>query len=317
MLASKNLNVLRSLRYCSEICFKISSEILRLWVALSDYQHDLKISDGILQQTAEQYRKLRNTFRFLLANVEGLEKLVEPSEYGEIDRWVLNRANEVFSSVKNSFDEYDFLRGFATLNNFVTNDLSGIYMDITKDRLYCDEENGEIRRSTQSAMVVMAKAMMGLVAPVLTYTCDEILDYAPSIFKGDMKNVFDLVYEPVPEVTSAFDDTLLKEGRVKFSEAIDKLKKEKLIKATLELEIAGEVGIFPIADSKDLEDWFMVSALKASCEGEKVASFEVEGKTFTVHKATASKCPRCWRFTSTSEECACERCATVVGTIEV
>lgn len=166
-------------------------------------------------------------------------------------------------------------------------------------------------------MVVIAKAMMGLVAPVLTYTCDEILDYAPAIFKGDMESVFDLVYEPVPKVEKAFDDTLLKEGRVKFSEAIDKLKKEKLIKATLELEIAGEVSIFPISEAKDLEDWFMVSALKPSCEGEQVASFEVDGKTFTVHKATSAKCPRCWRFTSTSEECACERCAKVVATLEV
>jgi isoleucyl-tRNA synthetase len=292
------------------------SEILRLWVALSDYQHDLKVSDGILQQTAEQYRKLRNTFRFLLANVEGLEKLVEPSEYGELDRWVLSRADEVFASVQSSFEEYEFLRGFGTLNNFVTNDLSGVYMDITKDRLYCDEKDGAIRRSSQSAMVVMAKAMMGLVAPVLTYTCDEILDYAPAIFKGDMESVFDLVYEPVPKVAKPFDDTVLKEGRVKFSEAIDKLKKEKLIKATLELEIAGDVSIFPIAEAKDLEDWFMVSAIKASCEGEQVASFELDGKTFTVHKATAAKCPRCWRFTSTSEECACERCASVVAALE-
>ncbi len=292
------------------------SEILRLWVALSDYQHDLKISDGILQQTAEQYRKLRNTFRFLLANVDGLEEVVEPSEYGELDRWVLSRANEVFASVKASFDEYDFLRGFATLNNFITNDLSGIYMDITKDRLYCDAKDSLSRRSTQSAMVVIAKAMMGLVAPVLTYTCDEILDYAPDIFKGDMNNIFDLVYEPLPEVKAPFDDEILKEGRAKFSEAIDRLKKEKLIKSTLELEIAGEVNIFPISDAKDLEDWFMVSALKTSCEGEEVGQFEVDGKTFSVHKATAAKCPRCWRFTSTSEECACERCAAVVSTLE-
>jgi len=292
------------------------SEILRLWAALSDYQNDQKISDGILQQTAEQYRKIRNTFRFLLANVEGLEKLVEPSDYGEIDRWVLNRAGEVFASVQSSFDEYDFLKGFSILNHFMTNDLSGIYMDITKDRLYCDEKEGAIRRSTQSAMVVIAKAMMGLIAPVLTYTADEILDYAPAIFKGDMNTVFDLLYEPVPKVASSFDDTLLKEGRAKFSEAIDKLKKEKLIKATLELEIAGDASIFPITEAKDLEDWFMVSALKASCEGEEVSSFELEGKTFTVHKATSAKCPRCWRFTSSSEECACERCAEVVGTIE-
>jgi len=289
------------------------SEILRLWVALSDYQTDLKISDGILKQTAEQYRKIRNTFRFLLANVNDLDALVAPEAYGELDRWILAKAREVFASVKASFDANDFLKGFAILNHFITNELSGIYMDITKDRLYCEAKDSDVRRATQSAMMLISRAMLGLVAPVITYTADEILEYAPAIFKGDMENVFDLLYEEVPEVASSFDDAILLEAREKFSEAIDSLKKEKVIKATLELEIAGERAMLPIADDKDLEDWFVVSSVKASSEGEQVASFEVEGKTFTVHKATAAKCPRCWRFTSRSEEELCERCAEVVA----
>jgi isoleucyl-tRNA synthetase len=162
-------------------------------------------------------------------------------------------------------------------------------------------------------MTVIAKSMLGLVAPVITYTADEILDYAPAIFKGEMESVFDLVYEPVPEVAESFDDTLLLEAREKFSEAIDSLKKEKVIKATLELEIAGDRALFPISDPKDLEDWFVVSAVKEESEGETLASFEVEGKTFTVHKATRAKCPRCWRYTAPSEETLCERCQEVVG----
>jgi len=289
------------------------SEILRLWVALSDYQTDLKISDGILKQTAEQYRKIRNTFRFLLANVNDLEAYVENNEYGELDRWIMTKAREVFASVKASFDVYDFLKGFATLNHFITNELSGIYMDITKDRLYCEAKDSTTRRATQSAMAHISKAMLGLVAPVLTYTADEILEYAPARFKGEMENVFDLVYVEVPEVEASFDDTLLIEARQNFSEAIDSLKKEKIIKATLELEIVGDTTLFSITDRKDLEDWFVVSAIKTASEGEEVASFELEGQTFTVHKATAAKCPRCWRFTSTSEESVCERCAEVVG----
>jgi isoleucyl-tRNA synthetase len=295
---------------------KYGSEILRLWVALSDYQSDLKISDGILQQTAEQYRKLRNTFRFLMANVDGLEKIVEPSEYGELDRWILSRAKDVFASVNSSFQEYDFLRGFATLNNFVTNELSGIYMDITKDRLYCDAKHSASRESTQSAMVLMSKAMMALVAPVLTYTIDEVLDYAPPIVKGDMESVFDLVYEELPDVGVVFEDKLLIEARAKFSESIDKLKKEKLIKSTLELEIVGDASGFEIKDSKNLEDWFIVSALRSESSSEEVGAFELDGMKFTVHKAQKAKCPRCWRFTSDSEEEACERCAEVVGTLE-
>ena len=289
------------------------SEILRLWVALSDYQSDLKISDGILKQTAEQYRKIRNTFRFLLANVDDLESYVKADEYGELDRWILTKAKEVFSSVKASFDEYDFLRGFATLNHFITNELSGIYMDITKDRLYCDDKNALSRRATQSAMAHMAKSMLGIIAPVLTYTVDEILEYAPALFKEQMQSVFDLTYREVPTVAKSFDDKILLDAREKFAEAVDKLKKEKMMKSTLEVEIVGDLTLFEIKNKEDLEDWFVVSALKTTSQSEQVASFEVEGKTFTVHKATAFKCPRCWKFTSMSEACACERCAKVVG----
>jgi isoleucyl-tRNA synthetase len=295
---------------------KYGSEILRLWVALSDYQHDLKISDGILQQTAEQYRKLRNTFRFLMANVDGLEKIVSPSEYGELDRWILTRAKEVFDSVNASFAEYDFLRGFATLNNFVTNELSGIYMDITKDRLYCDAKDSATRESTQSAMVLIAKAMMALVAPVLTYTVDEVLDYAPAIVKGEMNSVFDLLYEELPEFETSLDDSLLIEARGRFSESVDRLKKEKIIKSTLELEIVGDLSIFAIKKREDLEDWFVVSAIKEVSEEEQLGSFEIDGKIFGVHRAQKAKCPRCWKYTSISEEEVCERCAKVVSTIE-
>lgn len=295
------------------------SEILRLWVALSDYQSDLKISDGILKQTAEQYRKIRNTFRFLLANVDDLDAYVDDSEYGELDKWILAEARIVFASVQHSFDKNDFLRGFATLNYFITNELSGIYLDITKDRLYCDVKNSRSRRATQSAMAHIAKAMLGLVAPVLTYTADEILEYAPKLFQEDMQNVFDLKYVALDKVVSVAPSfspeevDLLTEARDRFSEAIDSLKKEKVIKATLELEIVGDINAFPIKDTKDLEDWFVVSAVKQSSEGEKVASFEVNDKTYTVHKATACKCPRCWKFTSSAEESVCDRCAEVVA----
>jgi len=296
---------------------KYGSEILRLWVALSDYQHDLKISEGILQQTAEQYRKLRNTFRFLMANVDGLERIIEPHEYGELDRWILARAKAVFDSVNDSFSTYDFLRGFATLNNFVTNELSGIYMDITKDRLYCDAKDALTRQSTQSAMVLISRAMMALVAPVLTYTVDEVLDYAPDIVKGEMKSVFDLVYEPIPKMGEVFDDRVLIEARGKFSELNDRLKKEKIIKSTLELELVGDASLFSIQNRQDLEDWFVVSSLVADSTQEQLGSFEVDGYTFGVHRASQAKCPRCWKFTSKSEDKPCQRCADVVASLEV
>jgi isoleucyl-tRNA synthetase len=125
--------------------------------------------------------------------------------------------------------------------------------------------------------------------------------------------VFDLVYAPVVEVAESFDAGIMMATREAFAEEIDRLKKEKLIKSTMELEIAGDVDAFTISDSKDLEDWFVVSAVRASSEGEQIATFEAEGKQFTIHKATAHKCPRCWRFVSTAEDTICERCAKVVG----
>ena len=292
------------------------SEILRLWVALSDYQSDLKISDGILKQTAEQYRKIRNTFRFLLANIDDLQAYVEPSEYGELDRWILSEASTVFSSVKEDFDSYSFLRGFGRINNFITNELSGIYLDITKDRLYCDGKDSLTRRASQSAMAHIAKAMLGLVAPVLTYTVDEILAYAPAFFKEDMQSVFDLKYEPLDSLNTIqpqFGKTEQLVAREYFLEVVEPLKKEKVIKSTLELEIVGNVECFSMLSLKDLEDWFMVSSFASSSQGEIVTSFEVDGETFSVHKATAHKCPRCWKFTSKAEDTLCERCEDVVG----
>jgi len=288
------------------------SEILRLWVALSDYQNDQKISDDILKQTAEQYRKIRNTFRFLLANVNDLDALVSEDDYGELDRWILDKASKVFRSVEASFGENDFLRAFSTLNHFLTNELSGIYMDICKDRLYCDTKESQSRRAAQSAMTQISKSMLGLIAPVLTYTADEIIDYAPAIFRGEMESIFDLTYERVPELEGSFDDTSMIAAREAFYEEVDRLKKKKAVKSTLELEIAGEVGQFTITNAKDLEDWFVVSAVKESSEGEQLARFEVEGTVYSIHKATSHKCPRCWRFTAKAEGQLCDRCAEVV-----
>jgi len=288
------------------------SEILRLWVAISDYQSDLKISNNILKQTAEQYRKIRNTFKFLLSNIDDLEILIDENHYGALDRWILAKAEEVFQSVDNSFKEYDFLRGFATLNHFITNELSAIYLDITKDRLYCDDKNSNSRRSTQSAMALICESMMGLVAPVLTYTVDEILDFAPAIIKKDNNWVFDIVYKALPKIDSSIDFSTLTEAKESFNEANDKLKKAKLIKSTLELTISGAVDIFEL-EEKDLEDWFGVSLINSQGEGEIIESFKVKEYTFNIHKASMAKCPRCWKFQSHSEEEVCPRCAEVIG----
>lgn len=289
------------------------SDILRLWVGMSDYQSDLKISANILKQVSEQYRKIRNTIRFLLANTDGLESLVGKNELSSIDRWILKKTHDVFKEINTLFSEYDFVKALGILMGFLTNEISGIYLDLCKDSLYCDKLDSLRRRSHQSAIALIAKNLLHLLAPILTYTIDEALEFAPKVIRGEVIDVFDL---------ESFDlesfDLSLKEDfnellniRSAFSEAIDNLKKDKMIKSTLELCIGTDKEYF-----KDLDDWLMVSQIinpKKRQNDEVLKTFEVNDDIFYIFKSTEYKCPRCWKYISSSEEMICQRCKEVLG----
>ena len=289
------------------------SEILRLWVAMSDYQSDLKISDDILKQTAEQYRKLRNTFRFLLANIDDLETVMPYEKLGVLDQWIVAKAQVVFDEVDKLFSGYNFVQGMSVLNNFVVNELSGIYLDITKDRLYCDAKNADHRRASQSAMAIITKALVTLVAPILTYTADEIIESAPAVIKGSAADIFDMRYEGVEAVASLFNEPAMMKVREGFYEIVDALKKEKKIKSTLELAICTTSSLFEEMEAIEAEDWFVVSEVSAAPVAETFGTFEVEGESYIIGKARKAKCPRCWKFHAESEEVCCPRCAEVLG----
>ena len=289
------------------------SEILRLWVASSDYQGDLKISQGILKQTAESYRKLRNTFRFLLANIDGLESLTPIENMGELDKWILSVASNVLDEVHNSFNNYDFVNGMNTLNNFIANELSGIYMDITKDKLYCDAKNSTTREATQSTMAMIVKQLLLLMAPIITYTADEIIEHAPKIIKGDAKDIFDLTYESMPKIESSFDGEYMKQARYGFGSVVDALKKDKTIKSTLELILYTNSESVLKMDKTEAEDWFVVSGVNNEKSKEELAKFNVDTDEFIIYKATDAKCPRCWKFNSKNENSTCKRCQEVLS----
>jgi isoleucyl-tRNA synthetase len=289
------------------------SEILRLWVASSDYQSDLKISQGILKQTSENYRKLRNTFRIMLANINDLESLTPVNNMGELDKWILNIAKNVLDEVHKSFTEYNFVHGMSLLNNFIVNELSGIYIDITKDSLYCDGLTSAKRNSSQSAMAIITKSMLVLIAPILTYTADEIIDNAPKIIKGDCEDIFDFTYEAIPEVITSFNTEYMTQARFGFQTIVDTLKKDKIIKNTLELIIFTSSKNILDMDEIQAQDWFVVSAIGEDKGSDKLGSFEVDGDTFSIYKATSEKCPRCWKYQSKDEESTCERCTKVIN----
>ncbi len=297
----------------SKVAKQYGTEILRLWVGLSDYQNDLKIGDDILRQIAEQYRKTRNTLRFLLANINDLEEVMSIEKLGILDKWIVAKAKKVFDEANSHFQNYEFSKALSLINHFITVELSGIHMDISKDRLYCNAKDDKIRRSAQSAMALIAQRMISFLAPVLTYTVDEILEYAPAVIKQDAQDVFDLIYTALPEVQSDFDEDYMIEAREKFFEIVDGLKKEKKIKATLELAIKTDSTKIKTLDPTDSEDWFTVSEVSSTIEGEEIDSFEVEGDTFTIFKSSKAKCPRCWKQNSVNEETLCQRCAKVVG----
>ncbi len=293
-----------------EVSKKFGTEILRLWVATSDYTGDIKISDNILRQVAEQYRKIRNTIRFLLANVNDLEeiKLQNPSM---IDKWILSRAKEVFDEVVELFNIYDFSKAFNILNNFIVTELSAIYLDVCKDRLYCEAKESQKRRNSQSTMAIIAKELLSILAPVLTYTMDEAIEHAPKVIKEDAKDIFDFVYTPLVKVENPIDENIL-EIRKKFFEIVDKLKKEKIIKDTLELAI--ETNYDKLLN-EEMAEFFVVSLIGNKIEAEKLESFHIEDERFVINikKSPLYKCPRCWRYLSNNENELCSRCNEVIN----
>ncbi len=296
----------------ADVLKKYGSEILRLWVAMSDYQGDLRISDNILNQIAEQYRKIRNTARFLFANIDGLEKLVDTKDMGVLDLWILSKAKKVFDEINESFANYDFSRGLNRLNNFLVVDLSGVYLDVCKDRLYCDGKYDLHRTSSQSAMAMITKALLSVMAPILTYTADELLDFAPSIIKGDCNDIFDYEKYTLPDVSSALNEAHLIKARTKFSEVIDGLKKEKIIGNTLEVVLYTDSEDVLSLPKVEAEDWFIVSGISKDKSSQLLAKFKVDGKNFEIFKSELHKCPRCWKYKGNNEGDICDRCDDVV-----
>lgn len=296
-----------------KIISESGSEILRLWVALSDYQNDVKISQNILKQVSENYLKIRNTIRFLLANTQGLDELCF-SELSVIDEWVLHEAQNVFNGVDKLFSDYDFSKGFQVLNGFITATLSGIYLDICKDSLYCDSVKSAKRIAIQSVFGILANRILHLLAPFLTYTIDEALMYASGVVKGRATNVFELEQFAMPE----FDFCKQKQEKVAtclhirslFNEQVDRLKKEKRIKSSLELVLTLPKKYENNADL--LSDFLMVSSCSCEERGDSpIFSIEANGHCYA-YFSEKEKCPRCWQFKSSASGYVCARCAAVL-----
>ncbi len=302
-----------------DVVKKYGADILRAWVASSDYQVDVRVSDKILGQLGEIYRKIRNTARILLANLGDFDPdndMLPVSELEDIDKWIIAGANELAARSVKNYDEYDFHGVFHDLANFCTVDLSKLYIDITKDRSYVEAPTSKTRRAVQTAMYTVLSMITRILAPLLTFTADEIWRAMPHVASEDARSVLlnDIpTYDEsltFPEIKAHWDH--LFELRDDVMKELETARANKLIGKSLEaqLHIAASGEQYAVLDSfrDQLAAIFIVSAVS-------LESGDGEMKV-TVEPASGEKCDRCWMFTedgeTTEDGHLCARCMETV-----
>ncbi len=288
---------------------KYGAEILRLWVAAEDYTDDIRISEEILKRLMEAYRRIRNTSRFILGNLYDFnmdKDAVAYEQMSELDRWALHRLQEVIKRVTEAYERYQFHVVFYTLYNYCTVDLSALYLDVLKDRLYTNKAASAVRRSGQTAMFIILNAMTRLLAPILTFTSEEVWAAMP-----DWTNKEDSVHlAQFPEVSGTFFNADLGErwkamidAKSEIAKAVEQARKEKIVGHSLDARITiaapEKLRALFAGHLEDLKALLIVSQLQLADEQDIAAPFrsaEIEGLMVGVEKARGAKCERCWIY---------------------
>ena len=305
----------------SEIIRDYGADIVRLWVASSDYTVDVRAGKNIFKQLSEAYRKMRNTARFMLGNIGDFNPatdMVAEDQLFEIDRWALKSCNSLTANVRAAYDNYDFSRAYHAIYNFCVIDMSNFYMDVIKDRLYCADEHA--RRCAQTALYRILVDFTKLVAPILCFTAQEIWSYIPKL-EGMQEYV---CWERMPEAKSdedaAFDAKWAKIIAVRddVKKVLEQARADKTIGSSLEAAVtlycSDEMYDFLNAIPMDeLADLMIVSHVDL-VKGEGGVKGLTEGLGMSVAHAAGNKCLRCWKFdTAVGEDGLCPRCAKALG----
>lgn len=315
--------------YPQEVIQKYGADVLRLWVASADYKADIRISNDILKQLSEVYRKIRNTFRYILGNIADFnpdQDAVAFEEMTELDIWALMRLEQVKTKVTNAFNEYEFHVLYHTIHNFCTIDLSSYYLDILKDRLYASTPDSLERRSAQSAMYEILVDLAVMLTPIISFTTEEMWQYLPK--KATMPAT-SIQMMPWPVAKNERHDVALEEKWANFIEIRNEITKvlEAARRAkTIGHSLDAKVVLFATGDSykllttvqNQLANLLIVSQAKV-CEGTDATATAtaLADLQISVLAATGEKCERCWIY---SEEIGqnpehptlCPRCASVV-----
>lgn len=307
----------------SEITDQYGADILRLWVASSDYHSDIRISKTILSQLSDAYKKIRNTARFILGNLgngKGFDPdtdSVSDDKLTELDKWALMRLDALIDKVNEGYDSFDFHIAFHAIHNFCVIDMSNFYLDIIKDRLYCEKEDSELRRAAQTTMYRILSAVARLAAPIISFTAEEIWQYMPHSASDDKESVFlnTMPEKSGIEFSAEFVEkwSFIYAARESANKALEEARNNKVIGKSLEAKI--------IVKSSDEDYDRYVSLTKQLAEALIVSDFTVErsdGETsFEVVRAEGEKCERCWCYskyvgTNHTHPTLCERCAIVI-----
>ncbi|WP_124098642.1 isoleucine--tRNA ligase [Ruminococcus sp. Marseille-P6503] len=316
----------------AEITDKYGADILRLWVASSDYHSDIRISKDILGQLSDAYKKIRNTARFILGNLSNqggfdIDKDgVSDDELYEIDKWALLKLDELIDKVNTAYEAFDYHIVFHAIHNFCVIDMSNFYLDILKDRLYCERPDSVERRAAQTVIYRILSAIARLVAPILSFTADEIWSYMPHSSKDNAESIFlnDMPKKSGLTATAEFSEKwdLIAAVREDAKKALEIKRADKVIGASLEAEVhiyaEGKLYSDICAIKEELPALLIVSKVEIF-EGAGNGEYkgELEGVSFTVSKAGGGKCERCWVYSdyvgkNEKYHTLCERCCNVI-----
>jgi len=290
-----------------EVIKKHGAEILRLWVSASDYRDDIRISENILKQLSDAYRRIRNTSRFLIGNLYDFDPnkdVVSYDEMPELDRFALHRLQELVQRARTAYDTYEFHIIYHALYNYCIVDLSSFYLDILKDRLYTSPAQSKERRSAQTVMYNILDSLARIMAPILAFTAEEIWNFIP----GRKTNSESVHMSSLPVVNEAWKDNPLAEEwrqiievRGEVTKALEEARVKKVIGHSLNASttIYTDGDLYDILEKHkdDLRTIFIVSEaslIKGDTPDEIYKSLDVEGLSIRVEPASGEKCERCW-----------------------
>ena len=316
-----------------DVAKRLGGEIIRLWVASVDFREDVAASESLMQRVSDNYRKVRNTLRFLLSNIHDFspatDAITEFAKLEPLDQYILARTAELDAKIRHAYDTFEFHRAYHALNEYVNTDLSALYLDVLKDRLYTLAPNAPERRSAQTALWRIAEVLTRLVAPILSFTAEEVWAHLPkiegreaSVHVALFPNMQDIIPGSVQQIEDDWKQLLA--IRVPALKALEEARNEKLIGKGLEASIR-----FEVAES-DAATYDLLVRYEASLpELMNVSSVEVaqvaarQGAPLldvTAKFASGTKCERCWRYTEDVGQdgrypTVCERCSEALNAI--